>query len=65
MKNRIREYRIKRNISQDELARLSDVSRVMISKLETNKLTSIKLDTMKKIAKALKEKVSIIFLVDM
>ena len=48
MKNRIREYRIKRNISQDELARLSDVSRVMISKLETNKLTSIKLDTMKK-----------------
>nr|DAN76003.1 MAG TPA: Helix-turn-helix XRE-family like protein [Caudoviricetes sp.] len=65
MKNRIREYRIKRNISQDELARLSDVSRVMISKLETNKLTSIKLDTMKKIAKALKEKVSVIFLVDM
>lgn len=65
MKNRIREYRIKRNISQDELARLSGVSRVMISKLETNKLTSITLDTMKKIAKALKEKVSVIFLIDM
>lgn len=65
MINRIREYRVKNNISQEELAKLSGVSRVMISKLETNKLTTITLGTMKKIAKALKEKVSVIFLVDM
>lgn len=61
MQNRVREYREKNNMTQEELANKSDVSRNTISALETDANTNVTYKVMEKIAKALNEKVATIF----
>lgn len=61
MKNKVKQYRIERDLTQEELALLSNVSRPIISDLENNKKTDLKLSIMRKIAKALKQDVTEVF----
>lgn len=58
MKFKIREIRDARNISQEELARLSGVSRATISGLENNPDAITTTETLQKLAAALEVKVS-------
>ena len=53
MKFKIREIREQRKISQEELSSLSNVSRAIISGLETGKITTTTTDTLIKLANAL------------
>lgn len=62
MKTKIKEYREKQNITQEELAEKSGISRTTISNLENGLLNSTTNTTMLKIAKALNCKVNEIFL---
>lgn len=61
MKNRVKEYREKYNMTQEELAVKSEVSRNTISNIETDVNTNITYKVMEKIANALNEKVVVIF----
>lgn len=61
MKNRVKEYREKYNMTQEELAVKSEVSRNTISNIETDVNTNITYKVMEKIANALNEKVTVIF----
>ena len=61
MKNKVKEYREKEQITQEKLAQIADVSRNTISKLETDINTNVTYDIMEKISKALNQKVSTIF----
>ena len=62
MQTKIKEYREKSNITQEELAEKSGVSRTTISYLENGLLNSTTNTTMLKIANALNCKVNDIFL---
>ena len=64
MKNRLREIREEKGISQEELSEKSGVSRTTISELETEKKEVTTNITLKKIANALGEKVSNIFFIN-
>lgn len=59
---RIKEYREKQNMSQEELSEKSGVSRTIISELETGKRSVTKTDTLCKIALALNVTIREIFL---
>lgn len=59
--NRLKFYREKRKLSQEDLAEKSGVSRVTISNLENDKILVSKTDTLTKIADALGETVPTIF----
>lgn len=61
MKNKVKEYREKEGLTQEELAKKSGVSRNTISSIETEINTNVTYDTMGKISKALNRKVSTIF----
>lgn len=61
MKNRVKEYREKYNMTQEELAEKSEVSRNTISNIETDADINITYKVMKKISNALNEKVAVIF----
>lgn len=61
MKYRIKQFRIERNISQEELAALSGVSRATISGLESGAITTTTTSTLSRIAKALDKNVSDLF----
>ena len=61
MEFKIREIREQRKISQEELSSLSNVSRAIISGLETGKITTTTTDTLIKLANALEVTVSDIF----
>ncbi len=61
MEYRIKQFRNEKNISQEELARLSGVSRAIISGLESGSITTTTTGTLSKIAKALGKKVSDLF----
>ena len=61
MKNRVKEYREKENLTQEELSKKSDVSRNTISAIETGTNVNVTYEIMEKIAKALNKKVSTIF----
>lgn len=61
MKNKLKEYREKEGLTQEELASKSSVSRNTISSIETEINTNVTYDTMEKISKALNRKVSTIF----
>lgn len=61
MQNKLKEYREEANLTQEELAKKSNVSRNTISALETGTNTNVTYDTMSKIANALNKKVSSIF----
>jgi len=49
----IRKYRKERELSQDKLSRLADVSHATIIKIESGGIQSPTIDTVQKIAKAL------------
>lgn len=59
--NRVKYYREKKGISQEQLATISGVSRPIISDLENNKKNDIKATTMIAISDALGEKVRDVF----
>lgn len=61
MGNRVKEFREKENMTQEELARKANVSRNTISSLETNKNLNVTYEVMQKIANALNKKVATIF----
>jgi len=61
MKNRLKEYRDKHNMTQEELAEKSDVSRNTISSIETDANMNVTYKVMEKIANALNEEVPDIF----
>lgn len=62
MKNRVKEERELQGISQKDLSEKADVSRTIISELETGKTETITNNTLEKIANALGKKVPDIFL---
>lgn len=64
MKNKLKYIREQEGISQEELSKISGVSRTTISELETDKTDVITNVTLEKIAKALKRKVTDIFFQD-
>lgn len=61
MKNKVKEYREKENLTQEELSQKSGVSRNTISSLETGTNTNVTYDVMQRLAKALNRKVATIF----
>lgn len=61
MQNKVKEYREKKKLTQEELAKEAEVSRNTISSLETKINANVTYEVMQKIAKALNEKVSTIF----
>lgn len=61
MKNKVKEYREKENMTQEELSTKSDVSRNTISTLERGVNTNVTYEIMERIAKALNKKVATIF----
>lgn len=64
MKNRLKEVRENKGISQEELSEKSGISRTTISELETEKKEVTTNITLEKIAEALGEKVSNIFFIN-
>ena len=64
MKNRLKEEREGQEMSQEELSKKSNVSRTIISELETGKTDVITNITLEKISKALNRKVTDIFFQD-
>lgn len=64
MKFKIKEVREKEEITQQELADKSGVSRNLIARLESGELTNTTTETLNKLSKALKCKISDIFLDD-
>lgn len=61
MQNRVKEYREKNKMTQEQLAEKADVSRNTISSLETKTNANVTYEIMQKIAKALDKKVATIF----
>ncbi len=61
MKNRLREVREEEDMSQEDLANKSKVSRTTISELENNKTNVVTNATLEKLASALGRKVIDIF----
>ena len=62
MKNRLKELRTERGISQEELVKLSGISRTTLSKIENNEEVNVNTRTIAKLAEVLKVKPSEIFL---
>lgn len=61
MQNRVKEYREKEGLTQEELSKKSEVPRNTISAIETGTNTNVTYEVMEKIAKALNKKVATIF----
>ena len=61
MQNRLKEYREEAKLTQEELAKISEVSRNTISAIETKKNINVTYEIMEKLAKALNKKVANIF----
>lgn len=64
MKNIVKEEREKQQLSQEELAKKSGVSRTIISELENEKTEVITNVSLEKIARALGKKVVDIFFIE-
>lgn len=62
MKNKVKEYRVEQNLTQEELAKKANVSRYLISRIENGDDVNITKNTMISIAEALNSNVSDIFL---
>lgn len=62
MQFKIKEKRLEKNLSQEELAKKSRVSRTIISGLESGTLKTTTTDTLLKLARALECNVADIFL---
>lgn len=61
MKNKVKEYREKARLTQEQLAEKAEVSRNTISSLETKTNTNVTYEIMQKISEALNKKVATIF----
>lgn len=61
MKNRLKEERENKGLSQEELAKKAQVSRTTISDIETEKKTVVTNKTLEKISNALNLKITDIF----
>lgn len=61
MANKVKYYREKANLTQQELAEKADISRNTISALETQDNVNVTYDIMNKLANALECKVATIF----
>lgn len=61
MQNKVKEYREKLKMTQEELAIKSAVSRNTISSLETKNNVNVTYEVMEKISIALGKKVSVVF----
>lgn len=61
MQNKVKEYREKKKMTQEQLAEKAEVSRNTISILETKANANVTYEVMQKIAKALDKKVATIF----
>ena len=64
MANKVKYYREKQNLTQQELAEKSGVSRNTISSLETQDNVNVTYDIMEKISKALGYRPATIFFTD-
>lgn len=62
MRYKIKEFRDELGMSQEQLSKKADVSRTILSGLESGSITITSTKTLEKIAKALDKKVSDIFL---
>lgn len=62
MDNKVKEYRIQKGLSQEELAKEANLSRYLISKIEKGEDVNLTKNTMISIATALGKKVTDIFL---
>ena len=62
MKNKVKEYRVEQNLTQEELAKKANVSRYLISRIENGDDVNITKNTMLSIAEALNSNVSDLFL---
>lgn len=62
MKNKVKEYRVEQNLTQEELAKKANISRYLISRIENGSEVNITKNTMLSIAEALNSNVSDIFL---
>lgn len=62
MKNKVKEYRVEQNLTQEELAKKANVSRYLISRIENGDDVNVTKNTMLSIAEALSSNVSDIFL---
>ena len=62
IKNRLKELRTERGISQEKLAEMSNISRATLSKIENNEETSVNTRTIAKLAEVFNVKPSDIFL---
>ena len=62
MKNRLKELRMERNMSQEELSKLSGISRTTLSKIENNEEVDLNTRTIAKLAEVFNVKPSEIFL---
>lgn len=59
--NRLKEYRVNRNITQEDLSKKSGISRTTIVNIENGNLKFIRSDTMNALSKALNVPVSTLF----
>lgn len=64
MKNLIKQIRISKGITQQELSEKAGVSRPYIAKLENSESNEVMVCTMQKIADALEEKLTNVFLLN-
>lgn len=62
MKNKLRDTRRRKNMTQNELVKKSGVSRTVISQLENGSRTVVTSETMLKLSRALDEPLEEIFL---
>lgn len=62
MRNKIRAFREESHMTQEELAKVSGVSRTVLSQLENNSRPVVTSETMLKISKALNKTLEEIFL---
>ena len=62
IKNRLKELRIERGISQEDLVEMTGISRTTLSKIENNEEVNVNTRTIAKLAEAFDVKPSEIFL---
>ena len=62
IKNRLKDFRIERGLSQEELAEKSGISRTTLSKIENNEEAAVNTRTIAKLAEVFNVKPSDIFL---
>lgn len=62
MDNKVKEIRVKKGLSQEELANKSNISRYLISKIENGEDVNLTKNTMISISKALEKPVVEVFM---